>query len=80
MASFTFIALPPYAGLPVDGGPHLSRVFDLLEALEPRVIAPIHGPAFTGDTVQALRDFHRTLRIAKPGHMVPGDDTGTAER
>ena len=45
-------------------GHHLSRVFDRLEALEPKVIAPMHGPAVTGDTVQALRDLHRALRIA----------------
>ena len=61
-------------------GPHLSRVFDRLEALEPKVIAPMRGPGLTGGAVQALRDLHRALRIAKPGHMVPDDDTGTAER
>lgn len=41
-------------------GEHTWRVFDRLEALHPRAIAAMHGPAFTGDSVAALQD----LRVA----------------
>lgn len=50
--------LPTY--IPV--GEHTWRVFDRLEALEPRVLACMHGPAFVGDSVQALRDLRTALR------------------
>ena len=45
--------LPDY--LPI--GPHTSRVFERLEALEPRVLAGHHSPAYFGDATQALRDL-----------------------
>jgi flavorubredoxin len=41
--------------LPV--GPRTAAVFERLQALQPRVIAGHHAPAFTGDAVQALRDL-----------------------
>jgi flavorubredoxin len=41
--------------LPV--GPRTAAVFERLQALEPKVIAGHHAPAFTGDAVQALRDL-----------------------
>jgi hypothetical protein len=49
--------LPGY--LPV--GPHTARVFDRLEALNPRVLAGHHSSAYTGDAVQALRDLRAEL-------------------
>ena len=49
--------------LPV--GPRTAGVFAKLEALQPKVIAGHHSPAFTGDTVQALRDLKSEMfRIA----------------
>lgn len=41
--------------LPV--GPHTARVLERLEALQPKVLAGHHAPAFTGDAVRALRDL-----------------------
>jgi flavorubredoxin len=41
--------------LPV--GPRTAGVFERLYALQPKVIAGHHAPAYTGDTVQALRDL-----------------------
>ena len=49
--------LPTY--IPVSQ--HTARVFDRLEALRPNVLACMHGPAFTGDAVQALRDLRTAL-------------------
>jgi flavorubredoxin len=49
--------LPGY--LPV--GSHTAGVFDRLEALEPKVIAGHHSPAFAGDAVGALRDLRTAL-------------------
>jgi flavorubredoxin len=43
-------------------GSHTSRVFDRLEALNPRVLAGHHAPAYSGDAVQALKEMHRGLR------------------
>ena len=57
MESNAMIPGPPY--IPV--GPHTARVFDRLEALKPKVLACMHGPAFTGDAVQALRDLRQAL-------------------
>jgi len=45
----------------VPVGPHTAQVFDRLEALEPKVIAGHHAPAFTGNAVQALRDLRTEL-------------------
>ncbi|MCS7275998.1 MAG: MBL fold metallo-hydrolase [Dehalococcoidia bacterium] len=42
-------------------GPHTARVFDRLEALKPRVAACMHGAAFAGDVVRALRDLRSEL-------------------
>jgi hypothetical protein len=53
--------LPTY--IPVSQ--HTARVFDRLEALGPRVLACMHGPAFDGDAVQALRDL-RTALFSQP--------------
>jgi flavorubredoxin len=52
--------LPGY--IPV--GTHTAQVFDRLEALRPRVLACMHGPAFTGNAVQALRDLRTALFAA----------------
>jgi flavorubredoxin len=41
--------------LPV--GPRTAGVFERLYALQPKVIAGHHAPAYTGDTVRALRDL-----------------------
>jgi flavorubredoxin len=41
--------------LPV--GPRTAGVFERLYALRPKVIAGHHAPAYTGDTVRALRDL-----------------------
>ena len=49
--------LPTY--IPVSQ--HTGRVFDRLEALRPGVLACMHGPAFSGDAVQALRDLRSAL-------------------
>lgn len=49
--------LPEY--LPI--GPHTSRVFDRLEALEPKLIAAHHAPTYTGNATQALRDLRGEL-------------------
>jgi flavorubredoxin len=49
--------LPDY--MPI--GPHTSRVFDRLEALEPKLIAAHHAPTYTGNAVQALRDLRGEL-------------------
>jgi len=49
--------LPTY--IPVSQ--HTARVFDRLEALRPNVLACMHGPAFTGDAVRALRDLRTAL-------------------
>ena len=49
--------LPTY--IPVSQ--HTARVFDRLEALRPGVLACMHGPAFSGDAVQALRDLRTAL-------------------
>jgi len=40
---------------------HTARVFDRLEALRPGVLACMHGPAFSGAAVQALRDLRTAL-------------------
>src|SRR5205085_12621450 len=53
--------LPTY--IPVSQ--HTARVFDRLEALRPGVLACMHGPAFSGDAVQALRDL-RTALFSEP--------------
>jgi flavorubredoxin len=53
----THKVFPDY--LPV--GPRTGLVFDRLEALQPKVIAGHHAPAFTGDAVQALRDLRTEL-------------------
>ncbi|HEU0073287.1 MAG TPA: MBL fold metallo-hydrolase [Dehalococcoidia bacterium] len=45
--------MPDY--LPV--GPHTSRVFERLEALQPNVLAGHHSPTYFGDATQALRDL-----------------------
>ena len=42
-------------------GQHTGRVFDRLEALNPKVLAGHHSPTFTGDAVQALRDLRQAL-------------------
>lgn len=55
--------LPTY--IPV--GEHTWRVFDRLEALAPKSLACMHGPAFTGDAVGALRD----LRVALAENASP---------
>src|SRR5437879_12980131 len=49
--------LPTY--IPVSE--HTARVFDRLEALRPGVLACMHGPAFSGDAVRALRGFRTAL-------------------
>ena len=49
--------LPGY--LPI--GPHTARVFDRLEALQPKAIAGHHGPTYTGNAVDALRDLRGAL-------------------
>jgi flavorubredoxin len=49
--------LPDY--LPI--GPHTGAVFDRLEALQPRLIAGHHSPAYAGNAVQALRDLRGEL-------------------
>ena len=53
----THKAFPDY--LPV--GPHTARVFERLEALQPKVIAGHHAPAYAGDAVRALRDLRTEL-------------------
>lgn len=53
----THMQFPDY--LPV--GPHTARVFDRLEALQPRLIAGHHAPAYAGNAVQALRDLRSEL-------------------
>jgi flavorubredoxin len=53
----TYKQFPDY--LPV--GPHTAQVFDRLEALQPKVLAGHHAPAFTGDCVHALRDLRQAL-------------------
>jgi flavorubredoxin len=50
--------LPGYIAV----GDHTWRVFDRLEALGPKALACMHGPAFVGDAVQALRDLRTALR------------------
>lgn len=49
-------------------GPHTARVFDRLEALNPKVLAGHHSPTFTGNAVQALRDLRQALfdSVAEP--------------
>lgn len=42
-------------------GPHTARVFERLEALQPKVIAGHHGPAITANAVGALRDLQTAL-------------------
>jgi len=42
-------------------GPWTTATFDRLEALKPKVAACMHGSAFTGDVVQALRDLRQAL-------------------
>ena len=49
--------LPTY--IPVSE--HTARVFDRLQALQPGVLACMHGPAFSGDAVGALRDLRTAL-------------------
>ncbi|HEY7465620.1 MAG TPA: MBL fold metallo-hydrolase [Dehalococcoidia bacterium] len=41
----------------LPAGPRTAGVFERLCALQPKVIAGHHAPAYTGDTVQALRDL-----------------------
>src|SRR3989304_4651915 len=53
----THKAFPDY--LPV--GPHTARVFERLEALQPKVIAGHHAPAYAGDAVRALRDLRTAV-------------------
>lgn len=45
--------MPDY--LPI--GPHTKRVFERLEALQPRVLAGHHSATYFGDAAQALRDL-----------------------
>ena len=42
-------------------GPHTAKVFDRLEELSPRALAGHHGPTYTGNAAQALRDLRRAL-------------------
>jgi len=49
--------LPGY--LPV--GPHTGAVFDRLVGLEPKLLAGHHGSAYSGNTVQALKDLRGEL-------------------
>jgi hypothetical protein len=49
--------LPGY--LPV--GPHTAKVFDRLEALEPKALAGHHSSTYTGNAVRALRDLRGEL-------------------
>lgn len=52
-------------------GDHTWRVFDRLEALKPKVIAAMHGPAFNGDATQALRDLRTALAASVSGAPQP---------
>jgi flavorubredoxin len=45
--------MPDY--LPI--GPHTKRIFEGLEALEPKVLAGHHSAAYFGDATQALQDL-----------------------
>jgi flavorubredoxin len=54
--------LGPYISI----GAHTGRVFDRLEALSPTGLACMHGPAFTGNAVQALRNLRSAL-FSLPG-------------
>lgn len=40
---------------------HTHEVMAKLAALEPKMLATMHGSSYTGDCVQALRDFDRVL-------------------
>jgi flavorubredoxin len=53
--------LGPY--IPI--GPHTARVLDRLEKLQPKRLACMHGPAFSGNAVEALRNL-RTALFAMP--------------
>jgi flavorubredoxin len=72
----THKVFPDY--LPV--GPRTGLVFDRLEALEPKVIAGHHAPAFTGDAVQALRDLRTELfKLAEASVDTLAADSGVSE-
>lgn len=45
--------------LPIS--PHTAQVLDHLKALNPKVIAGHHAPAFTGSALQGLRDLRQAL-------------------
>ncbi len=42
-------------------GQHTAKVFDRLEALNPKILAGHHAPTFTGNAAQALRDLRQAL-------------------
>ncbi|HEV8574520.1 MAG TPA: MBL fold metallo-hydrolase [Dehalococcoidia bacterium] len=72
----THKVFPDY--LPV--GPRTGLVFDRLEALEPKVIAGHHAPAFTGNAVQALRDLRTELfKLAEASVEALAEDGGPSE-
>jgi flavorubredoxin len=52
-------------------GEHTWRVFDRLEALNPRTLACMHGPSFTGDGAGALRDLRTALARTATDAPVP---------
>ena len=54
--------MPDY--LPI--GPHTKRVFQRLEALQPKVLAGHHSPAYFGNATQALQDL-RTEMFKRAG-------------
>jgi flavorubredoxin len=69
----THKVFPDY--LPV--GPRTGLVFDRLEALEPKVIAGHHAPAFTGDAVRALKDLRTELfKLAEASADTLAADSG----
>lgn len=43
------------------GGPRTKATYDRLIDLKPKVLACMHGPAFAGDAVRALRDLKAVL-------------------
>ncbi len=51
-------------------GPHTTRVFNRLEALRPKALACMHGPAFTGDCTAALHDL-RVATFEAAGYVEP---------
>jgi flavorubredoxin len=72
----THKVFPDY--LPV--GPRTGLVFDRLEALESKVIAGHHAPAFTGNAVQALRDLRTELfKLAEASVDTLAPDNGQGE-